>query len=197
MEHENNSRKSVEIITTKPVKLVRSADGTEAFEGYAAVWYQPDDEGSQYVLQRSPKVVERIHPNAFDDALDSEDDIEAWLDHSENFILGSRSNQSLTLRADDTGLKYRIEFDPEFVDHLKAKSWVEKKIIRGSSFQALARHKLTKEGSTYVRTIEHIDQLIEVSMVRKPAYKSTAATLRHEIERWERTNELIKRAAKY
>jgi HK97 family phage prohead protease len=69
--------------------------------GYAAVFYNERDPGTEYQIAAS--VRERISPTAFDQTLKSKDDVVAAFNHNTDFLLGRRSNGTLRLSVDKVG----------------------------------------------------------------------------------------------
>ena len=191
MEHTRDSKKTLEVITRHPIEIVRGAGDQQYFQGYAAVWY----DGTPATEYRPlPNVREHINRDAFDEVLASGEDIEAWYNHSPEFVLGSTSKQSLFLRADDKGLQFTVPYDASDPDHTKVAVKLKKGIATGASFQALGVARLVKEGEEYIRTIEAIEVLREVSIVNHPAYTGTQALIRSEIADLEKTRAKIMRA---
>ena len=73
------------------------------FAGYAAVFFDERDPGTQYKLARD--TYERISPNAFDKVLAGDEDVVGAYNHNPDFLLGRRSNG--TMRC---GSRYEYRF---------------------------------------------------------------------------------------
>ena len=148
--------------------------------GYASVWYNPQDQGTEYTLWENS--VERIDPRAFDDSLSSEQDVIASYDHDFHTLLGRKSSGTLKLSTDETGLKYEIEFDEADPDHQKIAAKIKRGDLYGSSFAALVApedyHHSTDNGKD-VFTIRKAS-LRELGPVITPAYDSANVNMRSE-----------------
>ena len=157
------------------VTVQRAAGGKRAIVGYAAVYYDPDDPGTEYYLGSG--VVERIMPGAFDRALREKQDARALFNHDSSHLLGRVSAGTLRLESDRKGLRYRITEDPNDPDHQSVIAKIERGDLTGSSFSFYIRAvSWTAEAAADVRQIEDLD-LVEVSPVTFPAYESTTAGL--------------------
>lgn len=190
MEYRRNITSPLGVTTTHQVEITRHG-GAECFEGYAAVWYD-GQAGSEYKLL--PNVVERIAPSAFDNVLRSGDNVEAQYNHSDNHVLGSTETNTLFLRSDQRGLHFTIPYDEADPDHLKVKAKLSKGIATGASFKALGRSTIQRDGTSYIRTIEEVEQLAEISIVNRPAFKATEAIIRSQINDYEKVYARILRA---
>lgn len=161
-----------------PIGIETRDDGTRVITGYAAVFYRENDPGTEYQLFRD--VVERISPEAFDRALDESDDARALFNHDMNNLLGRVSSDTLTLSADDTGLRYEIPVDEDDPDHIRVVRKIERGDLTGSSFSFIAE-KATwiEEEERDIRQIDSV-KLYDVGPVTFPAYESTTTALRAE-----------------
>lgn len=86
----------------------------DAIRGIAAVFYDGTP-NTEYPLWKG--TVERIDERAFDNAINKQADVRALFNHDANWLLGRTSNQTLTLRKDDTGLRYSIPYDANDEQH--------------------------------------------------------------------------------
>jgi HK97 family phage prohead protease len=86
-------------------RLETRADGKPVIAGYGAVFYNPDDPGTQYRLWGN--TYERFMPGAFDEALKS-DDVRSFFNHDPSAILGRKSAGTLKLSVDEVGLRYEV-----------------------------------------------------------------------------------------
>lgn len=136
--------------------------------GYAAVFNKDSEDFGWFV--------ERIHPDAFNEADMS--DVRALINHDPNLIL-ARTPDTLALSVDNTGLKY--EFDvPEttrgndFLEELRLG------LITQSSFGFTVKGQewIEEKGEVPVRVITKIDRLFDVSPVTYPAYPDTTVAKR-------------------
>lgn len=167
---------------TSPVRVLkREADGARTIEGYAAVFYNADQKGTEYALWSD--MVERIMPGAFDRALREKDDARGLFNHDANFLLGRVSSNTLRLSVDGVGLKYEIDL-PDTQAARDVATAIERGDLTGSSF-AFIPTKVTwieeKQGDSYreIRQIEDVE-LFDVGPVTYPAYEATTTGVRNE-----------------
>lgn len=159
------------------IELRQEGDGPTKIVGRAAVFYEDGDPGTEYQLWTG--AVERILPRAFNRALKEKQDVFALINHDPNQVLGRTSAGTLKLTRSAEGLEYEI--DPP--DTELARALVEnirRGNITGSSFGfRVIDEKVIrgKGGAPDVREIRDVD-LVDVSPVTFPAYKSTTAGLR-------------------
>ena len=124
---------------------------------------------------------EIIAPGAFDGVIERSD-VKCYLDHNpeKGILARSRNGQgSLALELDERGLKYSFDaphtnLGDEVVEGLKRGDYSQ------SSFAfTVADETWTKEeDGTYLRTINKIGGLYDVSIVANPAYEGTSVALR-------------------
>lgn len=150
-----------------------SSDEKE-FSGYAIVFYQKNDPGTEYKL--SSQLTERISKEAANNVLN--DDVIISYNHDFNTILGKTGNNTAELSIDNKGVKYRCEFDKQDSDHVRIARKIERGLVSGSSFSGyLTNISHTQEGNTYIRNVENI-KLHECGPVVKPAYTATSTGFR-------------------
>lgn len=149
--------------------------------GYAARFFDRDDPGTEFEL--APGMVERLHHEAFDAALERHDDVVALFNHDPNFVLGRTKSGTLELSVDDTGLFYSTEApDTQLVNDLVIVP-MGRGDIDGSSFGFMIEdQRFFDEGDTQVREIRSV-RLIDVSPVTYPAYAATTSEARSAFER--------------
>lgn len=174
-----------------PVRLETRADGKPMVVGYAAVYYDAGDPGTEYELL--PDVVERIAPGAFDRAL-REDDVRALINHDPNRMLGRTKAGTLRLSVDAKGLRYEID-PPDTAYARDLMESLRRGDLDGSSFGFLPR-QTTYQREGQALTLSRTDvQLLDVSPVTFPAYAATTAEVRDgrdleavraEVEAWQR-----------
>lgn len=171
-------------------RIEKRADGTPMIVGYAAVFYQASDPGTQFNLW--PGCVERIAPGAFSAAISEQQDVRALFNHEEECILGRTKSGSCRLSVDAVGLRYEVDplivggqLDSEFA---RLAASIERGDIDGSSFSFIPRangvtwttEKYGESGvEIEVRTLTSVD-LYDVGPVTFPAYKATSAGLRSD-----------------
>jgi HK97 family phage prohead protease len=150
----------------------------KTIEGFAAVFHNANDPGSEYRL--AVDVVERIAPTAFDHALKSNAEVLAYYNHNGDFLLGRRSAGTLRLSKDSRGLRYSIDFNESDPHHRSVMEKIQRGDLIGSSFSFGIRsggEKVERTAKGFVRTLTDL-RLYEVSPVGVPAYRSTTAMAR-------------------
>lgn len=170
--------------------------------GYAAVFYDPADAGTEYRLWDD--TVERILPGCFDRAM-REDDCRALFNHQDGAVLGRTTSGTLKLSVDKKGLRYEIE-PPDTQTARELVELIRRGDVTGSSFSFLPKSTTwSRVDDTYV--IERKDvTLFDVGPVTFPAYASTEAgvraahadqadAVRRERKEWEQSNAPDRRAA--
>jgi HK97 family phage prohead protease len=169
------------ITRNRPVSVSKRADGGRVISGYAAVFYDPANPGTEYQLWDN--VYERIAPTAFNRAIAEAQDVVGCFNHDDGVLLGRTSNATLRLQVDAVGLRYEIdvnEADPEAVS-VAAK--IERGDLRGSSFAFIATSStFTETESLVIREIVDCD-LYDVCPVTVPAYEATSAAIRSDSDR--------------
>lgn len=121
--------------------------------------------------------IERIDPNSLDGVVEKSD-VLCLLNHNEDRGVLARSNKgegSLTLEIDEIGLKYTFEapntaLGDELLEGLRRGD------ISTSSFAfTVGKDSWSKlENGTYLRTINSINELFDVSPVYRAAYDATS-----------------------
>lgn len=142
--------------------------------GYGAVFYNPDDPGTEYRI--APDFVERIMPGAFARALKERDDCRSCFNHDPNYILGRTTAGTLTLSQDAKGLRYVVD-PPENQVGKYVTMAVERGDVTGSSFMFFVdEHVIRYESEILIREITSVT-LLELGPIVFPAYESTTAQL--------------------
>jgi uncharacterized protein len=165
-------------ISARPTLTKRDA-GLPMISGYAAVYYDSADPGTEYRLWED--LVERIRPGAFDRAV-REDDVRALFNHDSSLILGRSTSKTLRLSLDSRGLRYEID-PPDTQVGRDLVANLERGDVSGSSFAFMPTKTTWQElrdstgKTTYVRWIDEVE-LFDVGPVTYPAYSSTEAGLR-------------------
>lgn len=158
------------------VSIETRADGKRAIVGYAAVFYNPRNKGTQYDL--FPGIVERVAPTAFDRALADKHDVRGLINHDPNIVLGRTAANTMTLEKDDKGLRYIIPLDDNVPDHARYSPVIARGDMSGSSFGfRVTKEEWSTEKDVDIRLIADVD-LYDVSPVTFPAYEATSTALR-------------------
>lgn len=147
--------------------------------GYAALYYNPSDRGTEYNGDRS---VERIERGAFDRALEERHDAVAVFNHNRDMVLGRVSAGTLRLSTDSRGLRYEVQLADtttakDLVANIRAGN------VQGSSFAfKLRKDSWEHGGERSIRTIKDLD-LFDVSPVVDPAYASTSVEMNGALDK--------------
>ena len=151
----------------------RDEDEGRVVTGYAAVF----DEST-----RIGEVDEVISRDAFNDSLN--DDVVALFNHDMNMVLARSTGGEGTLRMeiDEKGLKYTFRLGNQTYARDLEES-IARGDIKGSSFAFTVREDQyeRQDNGRYLRRIEKIGRLIDVSVVSVPAYPQTSVAMRDMI----------------
>ena len=152
---------------------LRGEDESRHIEGYGSVFNSRslDLGGFQEI----------IAPGAFDGVIEKSD-VKALLDHNaERGILARSRNGkgSLSLELDERGLKYSFDaphtnLGDEVVEGLKRGDYSQSSF----AFTVESESWTKEEDGSYLRTINKIGNLYDVSIVANPAYTDTSVALR-------------------
>lgn len=165
--------------TNWPVRIEQRDNGQKVLVGYAAVFYDPNDPGTEFRLQ--PNLWERVGRTAFDETLASGEDLIAAVNHNPSQLLGRRSSGTLRISKDDTGLRYEVDIPDTQVGH-DLVVMVERGDMVGSSFRFVdAKSKWSDSGSRSTRELVGL-KLRDVGPVTEPAYTATSVSLRSDEE---------------
>jgi len=166
--------KVLEFRNSKPVEY--RADKRQLV-GYAAVFYQDGDQGTEFSPFEGHREV--ISPKAFDAAFERGDDVYATFNHDDDNLLARLSAGTLRLNVDKIGLKYEIDLADTTIARDVAES-AKRGDIPGSSFQFVVddqRISRDEDGRT-TREILSVNPLIEVGPVTNPAFEGTSVSTR-------------------
>ena len=160
--------------TDQPVEIRETEGEAARIEGHAAVYYD-GSEGSEYRLWDD--AVERIMPAAFTRALEDGDDTRALFNHDPSLLLGRSTSGTLTMSADERGLKYSIQpgdtsVARDVLEHLRRGD------VSGSSFAfTVTDEEWRMEDGTAVREVTGV-RLFDVGPVTYPAYAGSSSGVR-------------------
>lgn len=166
------------------VKLEKRAEGEAGvIAGVGAVVYD-GTANTEYELwdYSFERAVERIMPGAFAKAIQRPDDVRGLFNHDSNQVLGRTKSGTMTLSADNTGLKYEItpgdtSVAKDVMAHLARGD------VSGSSIAFVVdeeRWTETKDESGKWQALREILSvtLYDVGPVTFPAYEATSAGVR-------------------
>jgi HK97 family phage prohead protease len=158
-----------------PVRLETRDNETQTLVGYGALFYNPEDPGTEFQLYSDLK--ERIMPTAFDRALREAQDVAGLFNHNPDNVLGRISSATMTLKCDSRGLLYSIAMAKTSIAGDVCQH-VARGDVKGSSFSfGVRRQMFVAEGDCDVRELHDVD-LYDCGPVTFPAYTSTTADLR-------------------
>jgi HK97 family phage prohead protease len=161
------------------VGIETRADGKPVIVGYASVFYDAADPGTEFRLWHD--VVERIKPGAFDRAI-RDDDVRALFNHDPNMILGRNGAGTLRLSVDSKGLRYEID-PPDTSAGRDVVEAIRRGDISGSSFGFTPDVSVFREeGETTIVERESV-RLFDVSPVTFPAYEAATVGVRSAEDR--------------
>lgn len=178
-----------------PVKL-ETRDGKQRIEGYAAVFYNASDPGTEYKIYAD--IVERVMPTAFQEYFASANrDCRGLFNHDPSCLLGREGNGSMSLAMDARGLSYSI-MPPDTQLGRDMVAYLTRGDITGSSFSFRATSVTWRElpGGVICREINSVE-LFDVGPVTFPAYEGTTAGMRSrdvedvrvQADQWRRDNQ--------
>lgn len=159
---------------TMPVE-VREVDGKPTIEGYAAVFNQVSEDLGGWQ--------EIIEPGAFAKVL--ADDVRSLWQHEPMYVLGRRRSETLSIWEDEVGLRYRvIPPDTQWARDVMVT------ILRGDVNQSSFMFSVLPDGERWyldemgrpIRGLKQIARLYDVAPVTFPAYPTTTADVRSQID---------------
>ncbi len=171
-------------IQGSPIAIEKRTDGKSVCSGYAAVFYDPKDEGTTYELY--PGLSERVLPGCFDRCISEKQDVRGLFNHSPDHLLGRLSAGTMRLSVDHRGLKYEIDL-PDTQMGRDVAEMTKRGDLTGSSFS----FRIVKQVFTYndsqggsddeddIRDLLDVD-VLDVGPVSFPAYSSTTTGVRAE-----------------
>ncbi|HYH68372.1 MAG TPA: HK97 family phage prohead protease [Urbifossiella sp.] len=148
--------------------------GKRTISGYAAVFYDANDPGTEYRLWDD--VVERIMPGAFDRAA-REDDVRGLFNHNDSLMLGRTTAGTMRLSVDRRGLRYEID-PPDTTSARDLLTLLDRGDVTGSSFAFMPDDTSYREVDGVYVIERHAVRLFDVGPVSFPAYTATEAAAR-------------------
>ncbi len=173
------------------VKLESREDTKPVIQGYAALF---NVETEIYGMFR-----ESIAPGAFKRSLQENQRVVSLFNHDPNYVLGSTSSGTMTLREDEKGLWIEVE-PPDTQVGRDVVEYIRRGDVQGQSFM----FEITKQEWTFASKKGEMDQriiqevvLYEAGPVLMPAYQETSVGLRARAEEayqlarseWEKSKE--------
>jgi len=153
---------------------VTRADKEIHIRGYAAVFFEEGNPGTEYMLWENYK--ERIAAGAFADVL--KEDVRGLFNHDTDHILGRTKSKTLSIGEDEKGLWYDI-LAPGTQTAKDLVISIERGDVTGSSFSFLPEvTEILDTENQYIRTVKKVSALFDVGPVTFPAYEGTEAAIR-------------------
>lgn len=170
--HQNNESEPLFFAGDIEIRKSSNGEGSVIF-GY---WAKYNQRSNEMRTDKGVKFVEIIEPGAFDRTDFS--NVEARFNH-ENIIAAP---PTLRYGFDAAGAYYEIDFDPEDPDHVSVMRKIQRRDVKGSSFEfdppGPNDQVVTDEAGIKLRRIKHIPRVHEFGPVINPAYRQTTAFVR-------------------
>lgn len=166
-------KRILRVVTAARPEVRSDENGARVLSGLAAVF------NSETVIGEWFR--EQVAPGAFAASLKRNDEVVALFNHNPDLLLGRRSNGTLRVWEDETGLRYEVQIDPEDPDGVRVLRKVERGDVIGSSFAFAIEDGgetiETAPGALPLRTLRAV-RLYDVSPVTSPAYEATTVAAR-------------------
>ena len=144
------------------------ADGNTVLTGYASVFGELSEDLGGFK--------EIIHRNAFDNVLN--DYVVFLLNHDNNIVFGRSSSGTLKLSVDERGLKTEVKM-PNTGPANDAIELMKRGDLSKMSFGFfIEADKWTESERGFIREVTEVKRLTDVSLVTRPAYPQTSASIR-------------------
>jgi len=166
------NEKEVRQISCSELRAVDNEAGGVTIRGYASVYGQLSEDLGGFR--------EQIKDGAFKNALASPDlDCVALLNHDNNLVFARSTSGTLKLSSDKEGLLSEWEMPNTQLGRDTAELVKRGDISKMSFGFYVGKDSWEKRnGGKYVRTIEDVKKLVDVSLVTTPAYPQTSAGIR-------------------
>jgi HK97 family phage prohead protease len=175
LENKKNNNNMEKRIFNVETRVDSTEDGKEVVVGYASVYdSRSNNLGGFY---------EYIEQNAFSEELINSSDVRALINHDASLIMARSKNGvgTLNLRADEKGLRYEFEIEPELSYAKDLAISLKRGDISQSSFAFTVAPNgdewSTDADGNNIRTIKKIDMLYDISAVTYPAYSQADSDL--------------------
>lgn len=151
---------------------VRTSENSKYLEGY---FIRFNEETELW-----PGAFEEVSPEAITNSLKN-NDIRCLFNHDTSIVLGRTGNNTLELKADDTGLFGRVKINPNDTQAMDAQARIERGDINACSFgfNIISEEVQNRDDGTIKFVLREID-LHEVSPVTFPAYPTTSISARKQ-----------------
>lgn len=127
----------------------------------------------------------RLQPDCFSKAMQKLD-CTLNLDHDDSRLLGRTTSGTLQVRQDETGLWFSAQLPNTTVGN-DARELLDRGDISECSFAVLiAKSRFVEEEDLLIRELQEIDELLDVSLVVRPAFPKTEVSL-HALEKWKKS----------
>jgi len=172
MKNKSSNQKEVRQINTAELRAIDNENGGVTIRGYASVYDELSHDLGGFR--------EKIDKEAFRNVLASPElNCVCLLNHDQNIIFARSSNGSLKLSSDKTGLISEWEM-PNTQAAKDTAELVRSGIISQMSFGFFVGKDSWEQRNKgeYIRTIQEVKKLVDVSLVSNPAYPQTSAAIR-------------------
>lgn len=157
-------------------------------EGYAIIFNQKSKKLGNFYEVIDAHALDNVDLSA----------VKCLLDHDTSKVLGSAKNKTLNLSINDKGLRFKVNI-PDTTYAKDLYTLVDRGDIDGCSFGFNVNEKdrsaqtVTKmSDGNYLRKVNKIEKLTEISIVSIPAYDSTVATIKRDYDQAVKQYELEK-----
>lgn len=159
----------VSVSSKQRLEIRTNADGSRTISGYAVVFNSLSEDLGGFR--------EKIAPGAFTNSLRDNPDVMCLYGHDSNQILGRVSSGSLSVKQDDTGLKFTCKL-PDTSTARDLISLMERGDLSSMSFGfACVDDKWSDVAGQLIREVREA-LLFEISVVGQPAYAESSVSLR-------------------
>ena len=160
----------INLSSKQHLEIRTNADGSRTtISGYAVVWNSLSEDLGGFR--------EKIAPGAFTNSLRNNPDVMCLYGHDSNQILGRVSSGSLSVKQDDTGLKFSCTL-PDTSTSRDLIALMERGDISSMSFGfACVDDKWSDVAGQLIREVREA-LLFEISVVGQPAYSAPSVSLR-------------------
>jgi HK97 family phage prohead protease len=173
-----NIKKEIRIFDCMELKAFQQDDAT-VLKGYASVFNSLSHDLGGYR--------EIINERSFDNVIDK-DNVFALYNHNTDQVLASTESKTLKLKIDKRGLQTEIKL-PDTQLGRDLSHLVGKNILNQMSFGfTIKKDSWQNKDGEYIRTVDEIDRLFEISIVPMGAYPQTEIGKR-SLEQYKKTEQ--------